>query len=116
MQFLLNKMRKDYQDMIKKGEMEESQMADLMKEMGKMWSNLEKEQKDMFLEAASQDKERYEKEMKEFNIQGGKGKSIQDFDAQRPKKCLSAYMIFVRETRPKIVKEQQDRCAENESK
>lgn len=54
--------------------------------------------------------------MKEYTIQGGKGKSIQDFDSQRPKKCLSAYMIFVRETRPKIVQEKEAALAENESK
>ena len=108
MQFLLNKMRKDYQDLIKRGEMQDDQMANLMKEMGRKWSHLEKEEKDLFIEAANQDKDRYEREMKEFNIQGAKGKTIQDFDSQRPKKCLSAYMIFVRETRPIIVKEQQE--------
>lgn len=84
--------------------------------MGKKWSQLPKEDKDLFLEAAQQDKDRYEKEMKEYNVYGSKGKSIQDMDAQRPKKCLSAYMIFVREMRPVIFKEQQEALAENESK
>ena len=101
-------MRKDYQDMIKNGQMHEDQMANLMKEMGRKWSHLEKEEKELFTEAANQDKDRYDREMKELNIQGAKGKTIQDFDSQRPKKWLSAYMIFVRETRPIIVKEQQE--------
>ena len=87
-----------------------------MKEMGKKWSTLDKESKLMFMKAANEDKDRYESEMKEYNIVGGKGKSIQDFDSQRPKKCLSAYMIFVRETRPKIVKEKEAALEENESK
>ena len=41
------------------------------------------------------DKERYEKELK----------SLEKFNSKikKPKKCLSAYMIFVKETRPKIV-------------
>ena len=41
------------------------------------------------------DKERYERELKLLEKQS---KSI-----KKPKKCLSAYMIFVKETRPKIV-------------
>lgn len=112
----VKKMRKDYQDAIKRGEMEEGQMAELMKDMGKKWSNLPQEEKDLFTEAANHDKKRYEAEMQEFNIQGGKGKSIQDFDASRPKKCLSAYMIFVRETRPIIVREQRELANDEDSK
>jgi len=111
----VKKMRKDYQDAIKSGEMKDTQMAELMKEMGRKWSNLEKDEKHMFSDAATQDKKRYDDEMQEFNVQGGRGKSIQDFDAERPKKCLSAYMIFVRETRPVIVQEQRE-AAENDSK
>ena len=84
--------------------------------MGKKWSTLDKDSKLMFMKAANEDKERCESEMKEYNIVGGKGKSIQDFNSQRPKKCLSAYMIFVRETRPKIVKEKEAALEENGSK
>jgi hypothetical protein len=98
-------MRKDYQDRIKSQEMKSEDMAELMKDMGKKWSSLTHDQKDLFVQAADHDKKRYEGEMQEFQVNGGTGKSIQDYDAQRPKKWLSAYMIFVRETRPKIVKE-----------
>lgn len=108
-------MRRDYQDAIKRGEMKNAQMADLMRDMGKKWSNLPKDEKDMFIEAAEHDKKRYEEEMQEFNIQGGRGKTIQDFDSERPKKCLSAYMIFVRETRPIIVREQREAAGEDDS-
>lgn len=41
------------------------------------------------------DKERYERELRQLETQS---KSI-----KKPKKCLSAYMIFVKETRPRIV-------------
>jgi hypothetical protein len=41
------------------------------------------------------DKERYEKELRSLE-------SHSDF-LKKPKKCLSAYMIFVKETRPQIV-------------
>ena len=41
------------------------------------------------------DKERYEKELKSLE-------SHSDL-LRKPKKCLSAYMIFVKETRPQIV-------------
>ena len=42
------------------------------------------------------DKERYERELK----------TLHSYSTQlkKPKKCLSAYMIFVQETRPLIVK------------
>ena len=43
---------------------------------------------------AKKDKERYEKELKQLeSLSHG---------LKKPKKCLSAYMIFVQETRPKI--------------
>lgn len=113
----VKKMRKDYQDKIKSGEMQDCEMADKMKEMGRKWSKLPKAEKDMFTEAADEDKKRYENEMKEFQVQGGtKLKNIQELDAERPKKCLSAYMIFVRETRPIIAREQAEKAQNEESK
>lgn len=113
----VKKMRKDYQDMIKQGNMKDTDMADKMKEMGRKWSKLAKDQKDMFTEAAEDDKKRYANEMEEFKVPGPqKGKSIQELDSERPKKCLSAYMIFVRETRPIIAREQAEKSKNQESK
>jgi hypothetical protein len=43
------------------------------------------------------DKERYEKELRSLESHSNLLK--------KPKKCLSAYMIFVKETRPQIVEE-----------
>lgn len=43
------------------------------------------------------DKDRYEKQIKKLE-----GSSA---NLKKPKKCLSAYMIFVKETRPRIVEE-----------
>ena len=82
----VKKMRKDYQDKIKSEEMKSDEMAELMKDMGKKWSSLPHDQKDLFIQAADHDKKRYEEEMQEFQVNGGTGKSIQDYDAQRPKK------------------------------
>ena len=61
-------------------------MAEKMKRMGKLWGELPEKEKKMFNEAAQHDKERYDREMQEFEIQGNSGKNIQDYDAQRPKK------------------------------
>jgi len=98
-------MRKDYNDQIKRKQLQKEDMASLMKKMGEKWSKLPKREKEMFNEAARHDKERYEHEMEEFKVYGDQDKNIQDYDAQRPKKCLSSYMIFVRETRPKVAAE-----------
>lgn len=40
--------------------------------------------------------------MKDFLANGGNESVLNQVESRRPKKCLSAYMIFVRETRCKI--------------
>lgn len=40
--------------------------------------------------------------MKDFLDNGGDANKLNEVESKRPKKCLSAYMIFVRETRKKI--------------
>ena len=77
----------------------------MMKELGKMWSSLSKMEKAIFEEFANRDKKRYDQEMKEFVERGGNASKLQEVESKRPKKCLSAYMIFVRETRSKIQQE-----------
>ena len=79
----------------------------MVKEIAKCWRALTKDQKIPFKEAARKgkfyfyitneiiDKERYDKALKQLE---GKSENL-----HKPKKCLSAYMIFVKETRPKIV-------------
>lgn len=101
----VKKMRKDYLDLIKKGALDKEKMADLMKQMGKKWGEIDEKVKEMFNMAALRDKERFDREMQESEIQGEQNQNIQDYDAKRPKKCLSSYMIFVRETRPIVSKE-----------
>lgn len=44
--------------------------------------------------------------MKAFNKKGGNKATLQKIKAATPKKCLSAYMIFVRETRKRIQESQ----------
>ncbi len=50
------------------------------------------------------DKQRFDREEEEFEEKGGCKALLQKND-KKPKKCLSGYMIFVREMRPQIVKE-----------
>lgn len=73
-----------------------------MKELGKLWSNLSKEERAIYEEFANWDKQRYDREMKDFLDNGGNALKLNEVESLRPKKCLSAYMIFVRETRKKI--------------
>jgi len=112
----VKKMRKDYLDQIKNGVINKNEMAELMKQMGKKWGELCPKEKALFSMAAKHDKERFDQEMEEFEIQGEEVKNIQDYDSERPKKCLSSYMIFVRETRPKVAKELKSNKREKDGK
>ena len=79
-----------------------------MKALGKMWSSLQKNDKAIFEEFAKRDKKRYDSEMFLFKERGGDIAKLNDIERIRPKKCLSAYMIFVRETRSKIKADNMD--------
>lgn len=70
-----------------------------------MWSSLSKSDRAIYEEFAKRDKKRYDKEMKDFLDNGGNVSKLSEVESRRPKKCLSAYMIFVRETRSKVQKE-----------
>jgi hypothetical protein len=72
-----------------------ARVTEVVKEIARCWSQLNKEQRVQYKEAAKKDKERYEIDLK----------CLQQYskDLKKPKKCLSAYMIFVKETRPLIV-------------
>lgn len=82
-----------------------AKVTEVVKEIAQSWKILTKEDRQRYKEAAkrgiiiciftSLDKERYEKELKSLE-------SHSDL-LRKPKKCLSAYMIFVKETRPQIV-------------
>ncbi len=74
----------------------------MMKELGKLWSNLSKEERAIYEEFANWDKQRYDWEMKDFLDNGGDAGKLNEVESKWPKKCLSAYMIFVWETRKKI--------------
>jgi len=74
----------------------------MMKELGKLWSNLSKEERAIYEEFANRDKQRYDWEMKDFLDNGGDACKLNEVESKWPKKCLSAYMIFVWETWKKI--------------
>jgi len=72
-----------------------AKVTEVVKEIARCWGEMTKEDKQEYKEAAKKDKERYERELK----------SLEQFNSniRKPKKCLSAYMIFVKERRPQIV-------------
>lgn len=74
----------------------------MMKQLGKIWSNLTKDERKVYEDVARKDKERYESEMKIITSNGRTVEKVHEVEHKRPKKCLSAYMIFVRERRCKI--------------
>jgi len=98
----------------------------MMKELGKQWADMNEEEKQPYAKLAEKgntililiiqiylmafwifkfwclDKERYDQEFEEFERKGGNTKILKEIEEKRPKKALSAYMIFVRETRSKI--------------
>ena len=76
----------------------------LMKEIGRLWKNIGEKEKNWFQTMAMKDKERYKREMDEMQRLKDKYK-MNDCELQRPKKCLSSYMIFVREVRTKVTQE-----------
>jgi hypothetical protein len=69
-----------------------AKVTEVVKEIAQSWKLLSKEDRQRFKEAAKKDKERYERELKKLENHSEMLK--------KPKKCLSAYMIFVKETRP----------------
>ena len=73
-----------------------AKVTEVVKEIAYCWGRMQKTDKQKYRDAAKRDKERYERELK----------TLHSFSNQlkKPKKCLSAYMIFVQETRPLIVK------------
>lgn len=79
-----------------------------MKQLGKIWSNLSKEERKSYEDVAKKDKDRYEIEMKNLTVNGRTVEILHEVEHKRPKKCLSAYMIFVRDVRSKISKANPD--------
>lgn len=72
-----------------------TKVTDVVREIAQSWNAMNKNERLKYREAAKKDKDRYEKELKNLKSQSS--------NLNRPKKCLSSYMIFVKETRPKIV-------------
>lgn len=83
-----------------------------MKEVGRLWNLLNPLEKKKYeveaskgkissLNAFPSDKERYKRELKEYNK--GEGLRVNSpLLPMKPKKCLSTYMIFVKEVKIKF--------------
>jgi hypothetical protein len=103
----------------------------MMKELGAEWSSMSQQKKVQFFSKAEEgaysfvflvtsiiqlwlyltsllDKKRYELEVQDFAEKCGNPKLLKEIEQNRPKKALSAYMIFVRKTRSEICKKYPD--------
>ena len=65
--------------------------------IAKEWQKLQKQQKQKYKEAAKRDKERFSQELTQLSTVND-----QTLLYQMPKKPLTAYMFFVRETRVRV--------------
>ena len=77
---------------------------ELMKEIGRQWKIINDKEKAWYQNMALKDKERYKREMEEMNKLKESHK-LDNCELKRPKKCLSSYMIFVREMRARVTQE-----------
>lgn len=71
----------------------------MMKKLGKIWSSLTPNDKKVYEEVAKKDRLRYDEEIKNLTKNGQTLDKLQEVQTKRPKKCLSAYMIFVKQRR-----------------
>ena len=59
---------------------------DMMKKLGKIWSNLTPEEKKIYENVARKDKDRYESEMKLLTVNGRTIEQLHEVENKRPKK------------------------------
>ena len=69
---------------------------------------MDKNDKAKYEEISMKDKKRFDRDLKSFSQMGVSREMIAKIKCAAPKKCLSAYMIFVRETRKRIFEENPD--------
>lgn len=74
-----------------------AKVTEVVKEIAQCWQVLTKEERMPYRERARKDTDRYNQEIRQLE---GYSTTL-----KKPKKCLSAYMIFVKETRPSIVEQ-----------
>jgi hypothetical protein len=74
-----------------------AKVTEVVKEIAQCWQVLTKEERMPYRERARKDTDRYNQEIR---LLEGYSTTL-----KKPKKCLSAYMIFVKETRPSIVEQ-----------
>ena len=85
-------------------------VSEVAKEGGRKWRGLSAAKKKPYEEAAEEEWDEYREAMAEFKAQGGvmpvkkKRGAKKQRDPNMPKRPLSAYILFMMENRPKIVK------------
>jgi hypothetical protein len=96
-----------------KAENPDASFGDMGKLVGAKWNALPAEEKVKYEKMASSDKERYQREMKDYSppaeSKGAKGKATKKKkDANAPKNSLTSFMFFSQEVRPKLKAEDPD--------
>ena len=81
-------------------------MTELTREIARCWARLDNDQKSRFVEESSRDKERYIQELRNLPVPMFRNKRPRRRrDRRKPKKVLTPYMFFVKENRPRIMRE-----------
>eukprot|EP00347_Sterkiella_histriomuscorum_P018014 403347115 len=81
-------------------------LNELTREIAKHWARLDNDQKARFVEESAKDKERYINEMRNLPVPLYRNKRPRrPRDRRKPKKVLTPYMFFVKENRPRIMRE-----------
>eukprot|EP00357_Protocruzia_adherens_P022439 CAMPEP_0114994314 /NCGR_PEP_ID=MMETSP0216-20121206/13053_1 /TAXON_ID=223996 /ORGANISM="Protocruzia adherens, Strain Boccale" /LENGTH=377 /DNA_ID=CAMNT_0002358127 /DNA_START=103 /DNA_END=1236 /DNA_ORIENTATION=- len=82
--------------------MPEAPVTEVMKEIGKRWGLLPDEEKEKYNELAAEDKKRYEEEKKNYTGPLSIPPKKKNQEPQKPKRGLSAYMLYAKEVRDKV--------------
>ncbi len=81
-------------------------LHELTREIAKSWAKLDNDQKSRFVEEANKDKDRYLSEMRSLPIPLYRNRRPRRRrDRRKPKKVLTPYMFYVKENRPRVMRE-----------
>jgi hypothetical protein len=70
------------------------------------WAHLDNDQKNRFVEEANKEKDRYESELKNLPVPMYRNKRPRvRKDRRKPKKVLTPYMFYVKENRPRVLRD-----------
>lgn len=78
----------------------------IKRQIVKAWAHLDNDQKNRFVEEANRDKEKYVSELKNLPVPMYRNKRPRlRKDRRKPKKVLTPYMFYMKEHRPKVLRD-----------